>query len=41
MRARVLLLLILAIVLAGGTAWLARHWLAAQRLGADGRNPPR
>ena len=31
MRARTVLLLILAIVLAGGTAWLARSWLAAQR----------
>jgi pilus assembly protein CpaB len=31
MRARTLLLLFLAIVLAGGTALLARSWLAAQR----------
>ncbi len=31
MRARGLLLLTLAIVLAGGTAWLAQKWLTAQR----------
>jgi pilus assembly protein CpaB len=31
MRARFLLLLTLAIILAGGTAWLTRNWLAAQR----------
>lgn len=32
MRARTILLLALALVLASGTAWLTRHWLAAQRL---------
>lgn len=31
MRARTLVLLLLAVVLAGGTAFLARAWLAAQR----------
>lgn len=31
MRARTLLLLVLAVVIAGGTAMLARSWLAAQR----------
>jgi len=31
MRARTLLLLVLAVVLAGGTAMLARSWLAAER----------
>ena len=32
MRARALLLLTFAVVLAGGTAWLAREWLVTQRL---------
>jgi pilus assembly protein CpaB len=32
MRARSLLLLTLAVILAGGTAWLTHNWLAAQRL---------
>src|SRR3954453_11901844 len=40
MRARFLLLLILAIVLAGGTAWLTRQWLAAQRLAEMGQSAP-
>src|SRR5581483_3382128 len=31
MRARTLILLLVAVVLAGGTAFLARAWLAAQR----------
>lgn len=31
MRARTLLLLTVALVIAGGTAWLTRSWLAAQR----------
>ena len=31
MRARTILLLTLAIILAGGTAWLAQKWLTAQR----------
>src|SRR3954454_1393002 len=40
MGARLLLLLTLAIVLAGGTAWLTQHWLAAQRFAAMGRSVP-
>jgi len=40
MRARVLLLLTLAIVLAAGTAWLARHWLTAQRLAQMAESAP-
>jgi pilus assembly protein CpaB len=40
MRARVLLLLTLAIVLAGGTAWLARSWLTAQRLAQMAQSSP-
>ena len=40
MRARVLLLLTLAIVLAAGTAWLARHWLTAQRLAQIAETAP-
>ena len=31
MRARTLTLVLLAVILAGGTAFLARAWLAAQR----------
>ena len=31
MRSRTLMLLLLAVILAGGTAWLARTWLAAER----------
>ena len=43
MRARTLLLLILAIVLAGGTALLTHRWLAAQRLAelAQSAQPPK
>src|SRR3954471_9169440 len=40
MRARVLLLLTLAIVLAAGTAWLARQWLTAQRLAQMAESAP-
>jgi pilus assembly protein CpaB len=40
MRARFLLLLTLAIALAGGTAWLTRHWLAAQRFAQMGQSVP-
>jgi pilus assembly protein CpaB len=40
MRARVLLLLTLAIVLAAGTAWLARQWLTAQRLAQLAESAP-
>src|ERR1044071_6261947 len=40
MRARGLLLLALAITLAAGTAWLARHWLTAQRLAQMAESAP-
>ncbi len=45
MRARSILLLTLAIVLAGGTAWLAQKWLTAQRAAlmaqSDQMTPPK
>src|SRR6185437_14018697 len=40
MRARTLILLLLAVVLAGGTALLARAWLAAQRTQATAEAAP-
>jgi pilus assembly protein CpaB len=40
MRARFLLLLTIAIVLAGGTAWLTRSWLAAQRFADMAQSGP-
>jgi pilus assembly protein CpaB len=40
MRARFLLLLTLAIILAGGTAWLTRNWLAAQRFANMAQSGP-
>lgn len=40
MRARNILLLTLAIVLAGGTAWLTRHWLTAQRVAQMAQSVP-
>lgn len=40
MRARTLILLLLAVMLAGGTALLARSWLTAQRLAAERNSAP-
>jgi pilus assembly protein CpaB len=40
MRARTLILVVLALVLAGGTAILARAWLAAQRSAAEAEAAP-
>ncbi|MGD9615975.1 MAG: Flp pilus assembly protein CpaB [Alphaproteobacteria bacterium] len=40
MRARTLLLLTLALLLAGGTAWLTREWLAAQRFAGLSQSAP-
>src|SRR5437868_3617634 len=40
MRARTLIMLLVAILLAGGTAFLARAWLAAQREAATAEASP-
>src|ERR1700733_6745292 len=39
MRARTLILLVVALVLAGGTTMMARMWLASQRTAANEASP--